>query len=199
MREFYYPEKYKEISDEKLVCLCREGVQDAFTALSVRFIFVLRKISMELQSPSLEADDLFQEGLIGLNSAVCSFNENAGASFRTFAVRCIRNRMVSAVRKANSSGNLISNSALPLSEQTDTPSSYYTEPENALAAGERLREILSSIESELTELERNVLSLYLEDKSYEEISKCLGITIKACDNAMQRVRRKLRSLNDMPM
>ena len=142
MREFEYPEKYKDISDEKLVCLCREGVQDAFAALSVRFIFVLKNKSEELKGNGVEPEDLFQEGLIGLNDAVVSFDENGGAAFRTYAGVCIRNRMISAVRKANSSGNLITNSALPLSEQTDAPSAYYTEPEKAFAAREKLRDEL---------------------------------------------------------
>ena len=194
MRDFEYPEKYKDISDEKLVRLCRDGLQDAFTALSVRFIFVMKNKAEDLKGHGVEADDLFQEGLIGLNNAVTGFDESAGATFRTYASVCIRNRMVSAVRSANSSGNLISNTALPLYEQTDTPSAAITEPENALAAGEALREIMKVIENELTELERNVLSLYLEDKSYEEISAQVGKSRKACDNAMQRVRRKLRSM-----
>ena len=194
MREFEYPEKYKDISDEKLVRLCKDGLQDAFTALSVRFIFVLKNKAEDLKGQGVEVDDLFQEELIGLNNAVMSFDESAGASFRTYAGVCIRNRMVSAVRSANSSGNLISNNALPLCEQTDTPSAAMTEPENALAAGEALKDIMKVIEAELTELERNVLSLYLEDKSYEEISAELGKSRKACDNAMQRVRRKLRPM-----
>ncbi len=192
MREFEYPEKYKDISDEKLVCLCREGVQDAFAALSVRFIFVLKNKSEELKGNGVEPEDLFQEGLIGLNDAVVSFDENGGAAFRTYAGVCIRNRMISAVRKANSSGNLITNSALPLSEQTDAPSAYYTEPEKAFAAREKLRDVMYFIENYLTELEKSVLSLYLEDNSYDDISEQLGISRKACDNAMQRVRRKLR-------
>ena len=144
MQDFEISEKYKLITDEELVILYRNGVQDA--------------------------------------------------SFRTYAGVCIRNRMISVVRKANSSLNSINNEALPLSEQTEVLSAPDTEPESFVDSVERTKEIFRVIRENLSELERNVLSLYIDGKRYEEIAADLGITVKVCNNAMQRVRKKLRFL-----
>ena len=194
MQELEIPEMYKKISDEELVLLCREGIQDAFAALSVRYIYVIKGKAADFKGMAVEDEDLFQEGLIGLDNAVKSFDSHGSASFRTYAGVCIRNRIISAVRKANSSSNAIHNSAPPLSEQTDAPSAPFTEPENAVVAVEKTGEIFKVIRETLSELERNVLSLYLDGKSYEEIAGELNISKKTCDNAMQRVRRKLKFL-----
>ncbi len=194
MLDFEISEKYKLMDDEELIILYRNGIQDAFTALSVRYIYVIKNKAAEFTGTAVEYDDLLQEGLIGLDNAVKSFDKNGGASFRTFAGVCIRNRIISAVRKANSSLNAINVEAVPLSEQTDAPSSPITEPERAVDAVERMGEIYREIREKLSELERNVLSLYLDGKSYEEIAGSLGITVKGCNNAMQRVRKKLKFL-----
>ena len=102
--------------------------------------------------------------------------------------------MISVVRKANSSLNSINNEALPLSEQTEVLSAPDTEPESFVDSVERTKEIFRVIRENLSELERNVLSLYIDGKRYEEIAADLGITVKVCNNAMQRVRKKLRFL-----
>lgn len=194
MLSFEIPEKYKLISDDELVILYKNGVQDAFTALSMRYIFLIKKQASSFCGKSVEYDDLLQEGLIGLDNAVSGYDIGGTASFRTYAAVCIRNRLVSAVRKANSNFNSINNEALPLSEQVDVLSAPDTEPEHAVDSIERTKEIFRTVRELLSELERNVLSLYVDGKRYDEIAADLGITVKACDNAMQRVRKKLRFL-----
>ena len=94
-------EKYELMSDEELVGLYQSGVPDAFGELSVRYIVVIRNRSSDLYHMGIEAEDLFQEGLIALHTAVSSYCVGKGASFRTYATVCIRNRLVSAVRAAN--------------------------------------------------------------------------------------------------
>lgn len=194
MQDFEISEKYKLITDEELVILYKNGVQDAFTALSVRYVYVIRRLASGFSKMSVEFDDLLQEGLIGLVNAVNTYENAGGAAFRTYAGVCIRNRMISVVRKANSSLNSINNEALPLSEQTDILSAPITEPERFVDSVERTKEIFRVIRENLSELERNVLSLYIDGKRYEEIATDLGITVKGCDNAMQRVRKKLKFL-----
>ena len=194
MQDFEISEKYKLITDEELVILYRNGVQDAFTALAVRYVYVIRRLASGFSNMSVEFDDLLQEGNIGLVNAVNTYKNGGTASFRTYAGVCIRNRMISVVRKANSSLNSINNEALPLSEQVDVLSAPDTEPEHAVDSIERTKEIFRTVRELLSELERNVLSLYVDGKRYDEIAADLGITVKACDNAMQRVRKKLRFL-----
>lgn len=194
MQDFEISEKYKLITDEELVILYRNGVQDAFTALAVRYVYVIRRLASGFGNMSVEFDDLLQEGNIGLVNAVNTYKNGGTASFRTYAGVCIRNRMISVVRKANSSLNSINNEALPLSEQTEVLSAPDTEPESFVDSVERTKEIFRVIRENLSELERNVLSLYIDGKRYEEIAADLGITVKVCNNAMQRVRKKLRFL-----
>ena len=194
MQDFEISEKYKLITDEELVILYRNGVQDAFTAIAVRYVYVIRRLASGFGNMSVEFDDLLQEGNIGLVNAVNTYKNGGTASFRTYAGVCIRNRMISVVRKANSSLNSINNEALPLSEQTEVLSAPDTEPESFVDSVERTKEIFRVIRENLSELERNVLSLYIDGKRYEEIAADLGITVKVCNNAMQRVRKKLRFL-----
>lgn len=194
MQDFEISEKYKLITDEELVILYRNGVQDAFTAIAVRYVYVIRRLASGFSNMSVEFDDLLQEGNIGLVNAVNTYKNGGTASFRTYARVCIRNRMISVVRKANSSLNSINNEALPLSEQTEVLSAPDTEPESFVDSVERTKEIFRVIRENLSELERNVLSLYIDGKRYEEIAADLGITVKVCNNAMQRVRKKLRFL-----
>lgn len=194
MQDVEFPEKYETLSDEQLVKLCNNGVQEAFSALSVRYIFVIRNKSAELYHSGIENDDLFQEGLIGLHNAVRTFDPDNAASFRTYAGVCIRNHLISVVRAANSNKNKINSCAVPLSDQTDEPASAVSEPENVVVAKENVRELWVQIKKRLSDTEKQVLFGYLDGKSYSVIANELGITTKSCDNAMQRVRHKLKIL-----
>lgn len=192
MQQSETSEKYELMSDEELVRLFQSGIPDAFGELSVRYIVVIRNRSSDLYWMGIEAEDLFQEGLIALHTAVNTFSEEKGASFRTYATVCIRNRLVSAVRAANNSKNRINNTAISLEEQLDQPSDALTEPENALLAGEEVKEIMELAQNRLSRMEKQVLALFIDGNTYEEIAGKLGISVKACDNAMQRVRKKLK-------
>ncbi|MBQ8135397.1 MAG: sigma-70 family RNA polymerase sigma factor [Clostridia bacterium] len=194
MQDVAFPEKYETLSDEQLVKLCNNGVQEAFSALSVRYIFVIRNKTAEIYHSGLENDDLFQEGMIGLHNAVKTFDPYNTASFRTYAGVCIRNHLISVIRAANSNKNRINSYTVPLSDQTDEPASAVTEPENVVVAKENVRELWVQIEKKLSDTEKQVLFGHLDGRSYSEIANKLGITAKSCDNAMQRVRHKLKIL-----
>lgn len=189
-----YASDYGALRDEQLACLYSNGEQEAFAELAVRYMSVIRNKASELESHGADADDLFQEGLIALDMAAVSFREDKGASFRTYAGTCIRNRLISAIRSQNSGKNRINNTALSLEEQLDAAASPDTEPESVFMSVESLGELWASIEQSLSSVELSVLRRYLEGDSYEKIASELGITVKSCDNAMQRVRRKLRTL-----
>lgn len=186
-------EIYESMTDEQLADACRHGEQDAFSVLSVRYLLVI-KGKANAAFGGADADDLFQEGLIGLHNAAMTYDHNAGASFRTYASVCISNRIVSAVRSANNGGNRLSSQTLPLSTQLDAPCAPETEPESRVISAETVRELWEKIRSSLSKLEFRVLTMFLEGSSYGEISVEAGISVKACDNAMQRVRRKLQIL-----
>ena len=192
MQDVEFPEKYEVLSDEQLVKLCNKGVQEAFSALSVRYIFVIRNKSAEPYHQGIEKDDLFQEGLLGLLNAVESYNADGKASFRTYAGVCIRNKIISAVRSFQSERNKLNNEHCSFDDVQNVPSAPETEPETAFVIREAFEGFQDYIRNELSEKEFEVLELYVEGKSYDEISQKLGISRKSCDNAMQRLRKKLR-------
>ena len=183
MLELRQVEGLMDLSDTELIRLFKEGNQTAFQQLALRYVFVIKKVACNFQG-SMDNDDLIQEGFLGLYNAVNTYNENGGASFRTYAGVCIRNKMVSAVRSA---GKGIRTEEL----REDIPVRSEDEPENAFIIKEEFAEVMKCIEERLSKSEKKVLSLYLEGKSYDEIAAELNKSRKFCDNAMQRVRKKL--------
>lgn len=194
MQAVEFQHDYERLSDEELVSLYKQGVQDAFGELSVRYIVVIRNRSSGLYNMGVEAEDLFQEGLIALHTAVITYRKDDGASFATYASKCIRNRLISAVRKVNTVKNKINNITVSLDSQREDQYDPMTDPERVLMADEEVKELMEFAYDNLSDMEMKVLVLYIDGKTYDEISESLGIPIKSCDNAMQRVRRKLREL-----
>ncbi len=185
---------FELMSDEELVRCYNGGVQDAFGELSVRYIFVIRSEAGKFYNMGIETDDLYQEGLVALHSAVKSYSDDGRASFRTYAGVCIRNRLLSAVRAANNNKNFINNVTVSIYDEPVEIPAPMTEPERIVVADEELNDVIRTAKRKLSELEFNVLSLYIDGNSYEDIAKLLGLSVKVCDNAMQRVRRKLKDL-----
>lgn len=180
------------LNDQSLVGMYRSGDQGAFQQLAARYFFVVRNKAAEFYGRGVEPDDLFQEGLLGLHYAALTFDENGGASFSTYAGVCVRNRMISAVRSSGALKKRIDREHFPIEEAHQLHSDPLSEPENAVISREAFESLLSYLRENLSEKEMTVLSLYVEGKSYDEISGQLGISKKACDNSMQRIRKKLR-------
>ena len=185
-------ESFDNVCDKELVRLCREGSDAAFRQLAGRFFLTLRKKAADIAGNPADIDDLVQEGMIALHYAALTYDEDGGASFATYAGVCIRNRMISAARRENSLKNRLNSSASSIEEAQTVPALPECDPLNAVIINEELRSLEEFLRNNLSSAESAVLGAYLEGASYDEISKRLGITIKACDNAMQRVRKKLR-------
>ena len=178
---------YSEYSDEELV---RKAGTDknALSELIARYVctteYTARKISGQI------TEDLEQEGLMGLLNAVKTFSEDKNIKFSTYANVCIKNRMLSSLRKNMPSGE----EELDEEQLEEHSDSFHEIPENIVIEQERMNELYSRISSALTGLEWKVFQFFLTGISYNEIAVSLGITEKAVDNAMLRVRRKLKSL-----
>lgn len=175
-----------QISDEQLAALARTGNDEAFALLVSRFSESLHRLSVKLGGAS-EEDDLAQEGLLGLLSAVRSYQSGGSASFSTYAHTCMRNRMISAIRASRGEPVLL------LENEPQTPSAVNEDPAAVLVRIEELESLRTHLRSVLTELEYNVLMRYLGSYSYEEIAAELSVGRKTVDNALARLRRKLAS------
>lgn len=189
--------KNMDDSDLALSVLAAQGDSEAFLELVSRYMEIIRAKAASFHAPSLEMDDLCQEGLLGLLNAAKTYDSGKGeASFRTYATVCISNRMIMAYRKASSQKNQPMNYFVSLNSQENTVqwhiSNAAVDPEEALLLGEEFDCLRRRMRQLLSKLEQQVFFLYLNGCTYSEISKKLSITEKAADNALQRARRKLR-------
>lgn len=182
------------VSNNELAYLAQNGCSEAYSVLTGRFIFLVRNCAGGYFSDSLDAEDLVQEGFIGLMNAVMSFDPKCGAAFSTFAKLCIDRQIISAVRKSLRKKRIPQSMLVFIGDDTvhSMTAAGADEPENALIMRENYQALLSDIAAKLSKTESDVLRLYLAGKSYDEIAQRLGISKKSADNAMQRVRKKLK-------
>lgn len=176
------------LTDDELVLAACHNNHDAFAQLVSRMSSVLQQLSQKYRQHGAEPEDLAQEGLLGLLSAVQTYHSGGGASFRTYAGVCIRNRMLSVVRRLSGAD---SQPNIEEEEVDSVPESPTEEPEAVLVRREEWRLLQQKLRTQLTPLEYRVLMLHIGAYSYREIARQLSITEKAVDNALQRIRRKV--------
>ena len=189
-------DKMADFTDDQLASLVSNSNSNAFVELAARYLSLIKAKASHFRNAMFETDDLCQEGLMGLLNAARTYDAVGGASFRTYAGVCISNRMIMACRAAVSRKNLPLNNFVSLSDD-DTAiemQDHTTNPETVLIDHENLKLMRQHIEQTLSPLEQRVLMLYLSGCCYNDISDKLGITSKAADNALQRVRFKLKKL-----
>jgi len=189
-------DKMADFTDDQLASLVSNSNSYAFVELAARYLSLIKAKASHFRNAMFETDDLCQEGLMGLLNAARTYDAVGGASFRTYAGVCISNRMIMACRAAVSRKNLPLNNFVSLSDD-DTAiemQDHTTNPETVLIDHENLKLMRQHIEQTLSPLEQRVLMLYLSGCCYNDISDKLGITSKAADNALQRVRFKLKKL-----
>jgi len=192
-----------EISDVELVGRYQAGDDDALLVLLARY---RRFAAVRARSYFLvggDTDDVEQEGMIGLFKAARDFRGDREASFRAFAELCITRQVISAVKSATRFKHKPLNQYVSLSgvrggddaadrsvEELLDPHAV-ADPAETVIANERLADMRRSIADALSVLEVDVLRLYVEGRSYQEIGVQLGRHVKSIDNALQRIKRKL--------
>ncbi len=193
---------YTDLEDNALQKLAADGDSCAEEELVSRYMRLVRSCARPLFLAGGESEDLIQEGMFGLLSAVRQYKPEHNASFKTFAEWCIRNRLRSAVKSASSLKHDPLNNRVPLesilSDESQTQAVIYAEffqksPEEQVLARENKKyteQLYLSLVNMLSEYEKDVLTCYLEGLSYKEIAKLTGKGDKAVDNAIQRIRRK---------
>lgn len=185
--------EYAESSDEELVRAFQNGNPDVFSELVARYLKLVRLKACSFREIfSLEREDLYQEGLLGLFDAANSYIDDGRASFETYAGRCINNRIVSAVRRSSSKKNFFLNNAVPIEDIETVGTDDASDPQALLETRDEMDRMLGSAHVSLSAFERKVLSLYLGGYKRSEVEARLGISVRAFDNAMARVRKKLR-------
>ena len=190
---------YTAVSDTELLELALSGDREAEESLVARYMRLVRSCARPLFLAGGDSEDLIQEGMIGLLSAIRQFDPDGGTGFRSFAEHCIRMRLYSAIKSASRLKHLPLNNGVSLEQLSeDSPMQLSAiqdvlrcDPEELVLARERTEELYSELLQCLSGMEKKVLSLYLEGLSYREIALRLGKEEKSIDNAVQRIRRKL--------
>lgn len=192
--------EFEHMTDEQLQSTAAQGDYTAEAALLERYSRQVRICARPFFLAGGDSEDLTQEGMLGLLAAIRRYDPQCGASFKTFAQRCIRNRILSAVKSASRKKHDPLNDGVSLevilSDESNTQTAVYSEafrriPEEQVLARESEIEFYTTFSRCLSHFEQLVLTYYLQGLSYREISERVGRAEKSIDNAVQRIRRKL--------
>lgn len=175
------------LTDETLLAQC-ESSEQALETMIRRHFRLVTACAHSFFLVGAEESDLVQEGLIGLLSAIRSFDPAQDVSFPAYAKLCIRRRMISAVRAANAEKNAPLNDSVPL--ESYNKETQFDDPESAFLSKEHIEALMAQLEAQLSPLEQSVLRLYLDGYAAQEIALTLHRTPKSVENAIQRIRNK---------
>lgn len=180
-----------------LITNAAAGDQTAFYEIVRAFEPLIGSIikKHDIRSAGYDDDDLRQEAVIALFGAVRTYNsENTGVTFGLYAKICINNRIISQLRKTR-------NDIIPIAieepddiESDREPIGTDYNPESEIIGRESYEALLNLIDENLTAYEKSVFKLYILDKSYREIAAALGSSQKSVDNAIYRIKNKIKKL-----
>lgn len=196
---------YRQYSDEELIVRLRDGESGITEYLMNKYKNLVRSKAKSMYILGADNDDLIQEGMIGLFKALRDYDSGRDASFLTFADLCVSRQMYTAVQASRRQKHIPLNTYISLYGSVST--NYEGEQEelvNVLAAHESQspEEVVidrenvvwleKAIEQELSNFEKQVLDLYLTGMGYQQIAKVLGRDEKSTDNALHRIKTKLK-------
>ena len=198
-------ENYGQFTDEELIVRLRDGEEKITDHIMDKYKNLVRSKAGSMYILGADRDDLIQEGLIGLFKAIRDYDTGRDASFFTFADLCISRQMYTAVQAAGRQKHAPLNSYISLyadmGEKSDSEDMELIQslislsdknPEDLLIDRENVESLEKIIERELSGFEKQVLDLYLTGMKYTQIAKVLGKDEKSTDNALQRIKAKLK-------
>jgi RNA polymerase sigma-H factor len=193
-----------ELEDNYLIALAKQGRPDAYDKIVRRYYGFVRLKASSYFLIGGDADDLIQEGLVGLYKAVRDFRTDRESSFRNFAELCITRQIITAVKTSTRNkhtplNEYVSFSQTPAASSGEgdptldemLPGPTVHDPVNQVISSEELHSLVGCLSSVLSDLESSVLSLYLDGHSYEAVAERIDCDTKTVDNALQRVKRKV--------
>ncbi len=192
---------YNSLTDEDLQMLAVSGNIEAQDMLARRYYKLVRMSARPYFLAGGEGEDVIQEGMLGLLNAIMRYSPDRNTSFKTYAESCVRRTLYTAVRgalrqKHSPLNDCVSFESPQFDESKTQQAADGRAPEEQIIAQERIDEIRTVLSSCLSEFESEILELYLEGLSYNEMAEETNKTAKSIDNAVQRIKKKLaRCLN----
>jgi RNA polymerase sporulation-specific sigma factor len=197
------PPRQSGDGDDELVAAARAGDDRAIAELLEKYRGFARSKAHSYFLVGADREDIVQEGMIGLYKAIRDFNPDLQTSFRSFAELCITRQVITAIKTATRQkhgplNNYVSFSRPVLSDEDGErclgdmlPVTSICDPAELVISAERIRALQNHFDTVLSDLEAEVLRLYVDGKSYQEIAEVLKRHVKSIDNALQRIKRKL--------
>lgn len=190
-------------TDVELIQLARQGNATAEEELAARYGKLVRICARPYFLVGGDSEDLIQEGMLGLLSAIRRYEPTGGTSFKTYAEQCIRNRLISAVESASRFKHAPLNNGVSFEDvmgnvcsgQDSYDDTFSRQTEESVLAREWEKELFTEQSKLLSKLEREVLGMYLDGMSYKEIADQLNKPVKSVDNAVQRIRKKIAQIH----
>ncbi|MBC5638534.1 MULTISPECIES: RNA polymerase sporulation sigma factor SigH [Ornithinibacillus] len=198
-------DKLVTLDDDEILELIHQGDNQALDYLIHKYKNFVRAKARTYFLIGADKEDIIQEGMIGLYKAIRDYNEDKLTSFKAFAELCITRQIITAIKTATRQKHIPLNSYVSLDkpiydEESDRTlldviaGSTAIDPQELLVNQEKFGDMEVKLSELLSEFERGVLQLYLEGRTYQEISADLNRHVKSIDNALQRVKRKLEQL-----
>lgn len=196
-------EKLEAYSDEELILLLRDkGQKEIMDYLMDKYKGLVRQKAKVMFLIGGDTDDLIQEGMIGLFKAIRDYRTDRESSFYHFAEICISRQMYTAVEASNRKKHAPLNSYISLSEPGGEgvgenfpellESLSESNPEQMMIDKENVEQIKKRIETELSDMEKEVLAYYMQGMNYTQIAEVMDKPPKSIDNALQRIKNKLK-------
>ena len=197
--------KYSQYSDEELIIRLRDGESGVTEYLMNKYKHLVRSKARSMHILGADSDDLIQEGMIGLVKALRDYDSGRDASFLTFADLCVSRQMYTAVQASRRQKHIPLNTYISLYGSVNRDGEGEQEelvnmiaagagqsPEEVVIDRENVIQLEKEIAKELSGFEKQVLDLYLTGMGYQQIAKVLGRDDKSTDNALQRIKTKLK-------
>ena len=180
---------YGSLSDNTLAALTKKGDGKAFEEIYIRYIKLIYTIASKYHVDGYGIEDLVQECLLAFLIACKTYDEKQKTSFKSYAVKCAKNRISDLIKKVNAKSSVPDSKLVSI----DTLNNAETDSvEDYLMEREYLRTLFNHIEKLLTAEERRVYKLYSQGYSYKEIAEETNSTPKKIDNILQKIKKKLR-------
>ncbi len=187
---------YSTLSDDVLAEFSKNGDDNAFNELAIRYLNKIRFIARKYSAQGYEQNDFVQEGLMALLYACKTYDVHGGSSFGNFVSLIVERRFISIFRSSQSKKAVPDAMLVRIDGIGEELTDYVATPEEQLVYKEQLGQVLKRLPALLSAREYEVLMLFASGLSYSKISQQLNISEKSVDNALQRARRKVGA-NDM--
>lgn len=198
---------YNEFNDYELISMLHESSEEAKDILYNKYLYIIdieiKKYQRMARVLGYDLNDLYQDALVGFSDALVSYRDDRDAALSSFITLCVDRRLQVSIKKAGRLKNKLLNDSLSLEHIYDSSASplmdvlsdnFENDPLENIVKEEKVEELMKAIKKNLSSREYEVFSLVSNGLKYDEIALLLNKDLKYVDNAIQRMRAKIRKI-----